>query len=50
MQEGLISAIENKNIADTIRNEILQKFGYTEISQIKVKDYMNVVNEFKKLL
>lgn len=50
MQEGLINAIENKNIADTIRNEILQKFGYTEISQIKVKDYMNVVNEFKKLL
>ena len=50
MQEALISAIENKKIADIVKNAVLKKFGYTEVSEIKVKDYMNIVNEFKKLI
>lgn len=27
--------------------EILQKYGYTELNQIKIKDYMNIVNDLK---
>lgn len=32
-----------------IDKEVLNKFGYTEIKEIKLKDYMLIVNEFRKI-
>ena len=32
-----------------IDKEVLQKYGYKEIKEIKVKDFYNIVNEFKKI-
>ena len=32
-----------------IDKEVLEKFGYKEIKDIKIKDYMPIVNEFRKI-
>ena len=47
MVEALNMAIENNKITDDIVENILNKYGYTSTSEIKVKDYMNIVKELK---
>jgi hypothetical protein len=48
LRKGLDSAIENNNIDDNTVFDILNKYGYTSTSEIKMKDYMNIVNDLKK--
>lgn len=45
--KGLNMAIENNKIKDETIEQILKKYGYTSTSEIKVKDYMNIVNDLK---
>ena len=49
-EEALDKAIENRKIADDIVEKILNKYGYSSTSEIKMKDYMKIVNEFQKLV
>lgn len=48
---ALKTSIEN-NMFDVngTDKEVLEKFGYKDISEIKIKDYMNIVQEFQKLV
>lgn len=48
--DALKTAIEN-NMLDVsgLDKEILKKYGYNDITEIKIKDYGNIVNEFKKV-
>jgi hypothetical protein len=45
--KGLNMAIENNKLKDETIEVILKKYGYTSTSEIKVKDYMNIVNDLK---
>ena len=45
---GLNDAIEKANIDDKVVELILSQYGYTSTSEIKMKDYMSIVNDFKK--
>lgn len=47
MVESLNKAIEHANIKDDVVEIILSQYGYTSTSEIKIKDYMNIVNDFK---
>ena len=48
--EALQQAIENAMLdVNGTDKEILAKYGYKELIEIKVKDYGNIVNEFKKI-
>ncbi len=47
MAESLNKAIDNAKITDDIVDLILNQYGYTSTSEIKIKDYMNIVNDFK---
>lgn len=47
MAESLNKAIENANIKDDVVEIILSQYGYTSTNEIKIKDYMNIVNDFK---
>ena len=47
MQDSLNKAIENSNISDETVRIILSQYNYTSTSEIKIKDYMNIVNDFK---
>lgn len=50
-QEGALDkAIENRKIPDDIVEKILSKYGYSSTAEIKMKDYMKIVNEFQKLV
>lgn len=49
-EEALDKAIENKGISNEIVLEILKKYGYTNTAEIKLKDYMKIINEFQKLV
>jgi hypothetical protein len=49
-EEALDKAIENRKIADEVVINILEKYGYTSTSEIKMKDYMNIVGEFQNLV
>ena len=49
-EEALDKAIENRKITDETVLEILKKYGYTSTAEIKLKDYMKIVNEFQKLV
>ena len=49
-EEALDKVIENKQISDETTLKILQKYGYSSTSEIKIKDYMSIVNEFQKLV
>lgn len=49
-EEALDKAIENRKISDETVLHILEKYGYSSTSEIKIKDYMNIVNEFQKLI
>lgn len=49
-QESLKKAIENNMLDVSGKDkEILNKYGYKEVSEIKLKDYMNIVNDFRKI-
>lgn len=45
--EALNKAISNNNIADNVVDLILSQYGYKNTNDIKIKDYMNIVNDFK---
>lgn len=47
MVESLNLAIKNKNIAENVVELILSQYGYKNTNEIKIKDYMNIVNDFK---
>ncbi len=47
LQKGLNTAIENNQIPDEKVELILQKYGYASTSEIKISDYMKIVNELK---
>lgn len=47
MIEGLQMSIKNKKIGDNIVDLIISQYGYKNINEIKIKDYMNIVNDFK---
>ena len=45
--QALNKSIENAGIKDEVVELILSGYGYTSTSEIKVKDYANLVNDFK---
>lgn len=45
---SLTDAIKKANIEDTVVDLILSGYGYTDVKQIKIKDYMSIVNDFKR--
>ena len=45
--QALNKSIENAGITNEIVELILSQYGYTSTSEIKVKDYANLVNDFK---
>lgn len=45
---ALESSIENNKMSDEIVTEVLNKFGYSNTREIKLKDYMSVVTELQK--
>jgi hypothetical protein len=47
MVESLNMAIANNNIANNIVELILSQYGYKNTNEIKIKDYMTIVNDFK---
>ena len=47
MIDSLNKAIENNNIDNSVVTLILSQYGYKNTSEIKLKDYMNIVNDFK---
>ena len=47
MVEGLQLAIQNANINQDIVSIVLANYDYKNLSEIKVKDYMNIVNDLK---
>ena len=48
-REALLKSIQNNGIAEEDVTAILDKYGYENISEITVSDYMKIVNELKKL-
>ena len=48
-EDALLMSIENNNINDKQVEIILNKYGYSSTSEIKIKDYMNIINDFRKL-
>lgn len=47
---ALESSITNNSISDEKVTEILNKFGYTNTREIKLRDYMPIVTEFQKII
>ena len=47
MVESLNKAIENAKIQDEVVELILSQYGYSSTNEIKIKDYMKIVNDFK---
>ena len=47
LRKGLDKSIENNKLDDETVIKILEKYGYTSTAEIKMKDYMNIVNELK---
>lgn len=45
--QALNKSIENAGIKDEVVEIILSGYGYTSTSEIKVKDYNSIVNDFK---
>ena len=45
--QALNKSIENAGIKDEVVELILSQYGYSSTSEIKVKDYANLVNDFK---
>lgn len=49
-EEALDKAIENRKISDDIVLQVLEKYGYSNTKEIKMKDYMKIVQEFQKIV
>ena len=49
-EESLDKAIENRKMSDETVLEILEKYGYSSTKEIKMKDYMKIVQEFQKIV
>ena len=47
MLDSLNMAIEKNNISDKVVELVLTGYGYSTTSEIKVKDYINIVNDLK---
>lgn len=47
--DALCLSIAKNEIDSKVRDEVLAKYGYNAVAEIKVKDYMNIVDEFKAL-
>ena len=47
MIDSLNKAIENAQIKDDVVELILQQYGYTSTAEIKIKDYMKIVNDLR---
>ena len=45
--EALNKAIENANIKDEVVELVLSQYGYSSTSEIQMKNYINIVNDFK---
>lgn len=45
----LDEAIEKNKISDEVVIKVLDNYGYSSTSEIEIKDYMNIVNDFKKV-
>ena len=45
--KSLNTSIANNNIPDNVVELILSQYGYTSTNEIKVKDYMSIINDFK---
>lgn len=48
--DALNSSIENHKISDEEVEKVLSKYNYLSTSEIKMKDYMNVVQDFQKII
>ena len=48
--KALESSIANNGLSDEKVTEILNKFGYINTREIKLKDYMGVITEFQKII
>lgn len=47
-QEALKESIQNNNLSEADVQEVLKKFNYKEIAEIKIKDYGSVIEELMK--
>ncbi len=47
LRKGLDTAIENNKLDDDTVFNILNKYGYTSTTEIKMNDYMKIVNDLK---
>lgn len=47
MIESLNLSIENNKIPNNVVDLILSQYAYKSTNEIKIKDYMNIVNDFK---
>ena len=47
LRKGLDSAIENNKLSDDFVAMVLDGYGYTSTSEIKMKDYMAIVSDLK---
>lgn len=47
--KGINEAIKQRNISSEEVSTILNKYGYTKTSEIKMSNYMNIINEFRKI-
>lgn len=45
--EALQLAIQNNNVPENVVNLVISQYGYQSINEIKIKDYMNIVEDFK---
>lgn len=45
--QALNTSIENAGIKDEVVELILNQYGYTSTSEIQIKNYMSIVNDFK---
>ena len=45
--QALNKSIENANIKDDVVELILGQYGYTSTNEIKIKDYMQIISDFK---
>ena len=45
--QALNKSIENAGITDEVVELILSQYGYTSTNEIKIKDYMQIISDFK---
>ena len=45
----LDDAITKNHLSDEIVFKVLDSYGYSNTSEIEIQNYMNIVNDFKKI-